>query len=110
MLISTTETLAGYEIVETIDIVRGSTVRARHVGRDIMAGFKNMVGGEIRSYTELMSDAREQALQRMIADAEHLEADAVVCVRFVTAQVMQGASELLCYGTAVRIVEISDQV
>ena len=110
MLISTTEHIPGYEVIELLDIVRGSTVRARHVGRDIMAGFKNMVGGEIRSYTELMADAREQAMQRMIADADHLGADAVVCVRFVTAQVMQGASELLCYGSAVKIKRAEELV
>jgi len=106
MLLSTTYELAGYEVTETIDIVRGSTVRARHVGRDIMAGFKNVVGGEIRSYTELMSDAREQAIERMIADADDLGADAVVGVRFMTASVMKGASEILAFGTAVRIRKI----
>jgi len=107
MYLSTTYDLAGFEIIETLDIVRGSTVRARHVGRDIMAGLKNVVGGEIRSYTELMSDAREQAIERMIADAEDLGADAVVGVRFMTAAVMSGASEILVFGTAVRIKEIS---
>lgn len=106
MLLSTTYDLAGFEIIETLDIVRGSTVRARHVGRDIMAGLKNVVGGEIRSYTELMSDAREQAIARMIADAEDLGADAVLGVRFMTAAVMSGASEILAFGTAVRIKEI----
>ncbi len=107
MYLSTTYDLAGFEIIETLDIVRGSTVRARHVGRDILAGLKNVVGGEIRSYTELMSDAREQAIERMIADAEDLGADAVVGVRFMTAAVMSGASEILAFGTAVRIKEIS---
>ncbi len=107
MYLSTTYDLAGFEIIETLDIVRGSTVRARHVGRDIMAGLKNVVGGEIRSYTELMADAREQAIERMIADAEDLGADAVVGVRFMTAAVMSGASEILAFGTAVRIKEIS---
>ncbi len=106
MYLSTTYDLAGFEIIETLDIVRGSTVRARHVGRDIMAGLKNVVGGEIRSYTELMADAREQAIERMIADAEDLGADAVVGVRFMTAAVMSGASEILAFGTAVRIKEI----
>ena len=106
MVLSTTYDVAGYEIIETLDVVRGSTVRARHVGRDILAGFKNVVGGEIRGYTELMADAREQALERMIADAEHIGADAVVGVRFITAAVMQGASELLAYGTAVKIRKV----
>lgn len=106
MVLSTTYDIAGYEIIETLDVVRGSTVRARHVGRDILASFKNVVGGEIRGYTELMADAREQALERMIADAEHIGADAVVGVRFITAAVMQGASELLAYGTAVKIRKV----
>ena len=106
MLLSTTYDLTGYKITEHLDVVRGNTVRARHLGRDIMAGFKNMIGGEITSYTELMVDAREQALARMIADAEHLGADAVVGMRFVTATVMQGASELVAYGTAVRAEKI----
>ncbi len=106
MLISTTESIAGYEIIETIDIARGSTVRARHLGRDIFAGLKNLVGGEIQEYTELMADAREQSLDRMKADAEQLGADAIINVRFMTAMVMQGASEILAYGTAVKIREI----
>lgn len=78
MLISTSEILPGYEITQVIDIARGSTVRARNVGRDIFAGLKNLVGGEITSYTKLMADAREQAIERMIADAEHLDADAII--------------------------------
>ncbi len=106
MLLSTTYDLPGYEIVESLDVVRGSTVRARHIGRDIMAGFKSVVGGEIHGYTELMADAREQAMQRMIADAEDVGADAIIGMRFMTAAVMQGASELLAYGTAVRIRKI----
>lgn len=103
MKISTTPSIAGHEISETLDIARGSTVRARNLGRDIFAGIKNLVGGEITEYTELMASAREQALDRMIADAEQLGADAVVNVRFMTAQVMQGASEILAYGTAVKL-------
>lgn len=103
MKISTTPTIAGHEIVETIDVARGSTVRARNLGRDIFAGIKNLVGGEIQEYTQLMASAREQALERMIADAEQLGADAIVNVRFMTAQVMQGASEILAYGTAVKL-------
>ncbi|RLD18289.1 MAG: hypothetical protein DRI69_10590 [Bacteroidetes bacterium] len=106
MLLSTTYDLPGYKITEHLDVVRGNTVRARHLGRDIMAGIKNIIGGEITSYTELMVDAREQAMARMIADAEHLGADAVIGMRFVTATVMQGASELVAYGTAVRIQKI----
>lgn len=100
---TSTETLPGYEIIEVIDIARGSTVRARHLGRDIFAGLKNIVGGEISEYTRLMADAREQAIDRMIADAEGLQADAIINVRFATATVMQGCSEILAYGTAVRL-------
>lgn len=109
MYLSTTYDIAGFEIAETLDIVRGSTVRARHLGRDIMAGLKNVVGGEIRSYTELMSDAREQAIERMIMDAEDLGADAIVGVRFMTAAVMSGASEILAFGTAVRLKELQQK-
>ncbi len=103
MLITNTDFIAGREIVEVIDVARGSTVRARNLGRDIFAGLKNLVGGEISEYTKLMADAREQAIQRMIADAETLGADAVINVRFTTAMVMQGCSEILAYGTAVRL-------
>jgi uncharacterized protein YbjQ (UPF0145 family) len=103
MLISTTENIPGREIVEVIDIARGSTVRARNIGRDFFAGLKNIVGGEISEYTRLMADAREQAIDRMIGDAERLGADAIINVRFTTAMVMQGCSEILAYGTAVRL-------
>jgi len=103
MIIVNTPDIIGYEILESLDVVRGSTVRARNLGRDIFAGLKNLVGGEISEYTELMASAREQAIERMRADAEHLGADAVVNVRFTTANVMQGASEILAYGTAVKI-------
>lgn len=103
MLISTTENIPGKEIVEVIDIARGSTVRARNIGRDIFAGLKNLVGGEISEYTQLMADAREQAINRMVADAQSIGADAVINVRFTTAMVMQGCSEILAYGTAVKL-------
>jgi uncharacterized protein YbjQ (UPF0145 family) len=103
MLISTTENIPGREVVEVIDIARGSTVRARNIGRDFFAGLKNIVGGEISEYTRLMADAREQAIDRMIGDAERLGADAIINVRFTTAMVMQGCSEILAYGTAVRL-------
>ncbi len=103
MFITSTDFVPGKEIVEVIDIARGSTVRARNLGRDLFAGLKNIVGGEIREYTRLMADAREQAIDRMIADAEHLEADAIINVRFTTAMVMQGCSEILAYGTAVKL-------
>ena len=103
MLITTTNFIAGREIAETIDIARGSTVRARNIGRDIFAGLKNLVGGEISEYTKLMADAREQAIQRMIADAQSIGADAVINVRFTTSMVMQGCSEILAFGTAVKL-------
>ena len=103
MILSTTPTIPGREITESIDIARGSTVRARNIGRDIFAGLKNLVGGEISEYTQLMADAREQAIDRMISDAHDMGADAIVNVRFMTAMVMQGASEILAYGTAVKL-------
>ena len=103
MLITTTDFIPGREIIEVLDIARGSTVRARNLGRDIFAGLKNLVGGEIEEYTRLMADSREQAIDRMIADGEEIGADAIINVRFTTAAVMQGASEILAYGTAVRL-------
>jgi uncharacterized protein YbjQ (UPF0145 family) len=103
MIITTTPTIPGREIIEVIDIARGSTVRARNVGRDIFAGLKNLIGGEITEYTKLMADAREQAIDRMLADAHHMGADAIVNVRFTTAMIMMGASEMLAYGTAVKL-------
>lgn len=106
MIISNVETVPGYRITEALDIARGSTVRARNIGRDIFAGLKNLVGGEIEEYTRLMADSREQAIKRMIADAQDLGADAVVNVRFTTSMVMQGCAEILAYGTAVTIEKI----
>lgn len=103
MIIVSTETIPGREIAETLGLARGSTVRARNIGRDIFAGLKNIVGGEISEYTKLMADAREQALERMAIDGERLGADAVVNVRFMTSAVMSGASEILAYGTAVKL-------
>ena len=103
MIITTTETIPGKEIVEILGLSRGSTVRARHLGRDIFAGLKNIVGGEIHEYTELQAQAREQSLQRMIMDAERLGADAIVNIRMHTSMIMQGASEILVYGTAVKL-------
>jgi uncharacterized protein YbjQ (UPF0145 family) len=103
MIITTTEFIPGKNIVESLGMARGSTVRARNVGRDIGAAFKSLVGGEIIDYTRLMADAREQALQRMIDDARRMGADAVIAVRFITSNVMSGASEILAYGTAVKI-------
>ena len=103
MIISTTEKIPNREIIEILGIARGSTVRARNIGRDIFASFKNIVGGEINEYTKLQAQSREEALQRMIQDAEKLGADAIVNVRFSTSMIMQGASEILAYGTAVKL-------
>ena len=103
MITSTTDKIPGKETTEILGIARGSTVRARNIGRDIFAGLKNIVGGEIEEYTKLQAEAREQAMQRMIMDAQRLNADAVINVRLMTSMVMQGASEILAYGTAVKL-------
>ena len=103
MIVVTTEQIEGKKIVETLGLVRGSTIRARHVGRDIMAGLRNVVGGEITDYTVMLARAREEALQRMIEQAEKMGANAIVCARFVTSMVMSGAAEMVAYGTAVKI-------
>ncbi|MEM7115089.1 MAG: YbjQ family protein [Chloroflexota bacterium] len=103
MQITTTYTFPGYEITETLGVVRGNTVRARHIGKDIMAGLRNIVGGEIGEYTKLLAESREQALDRMLANAKEVGADGVVGVRFVTSTVSQAAAELLVYGTAVKL-------
>lgn len=103
MIITTTEQVPGREISEILGVSRGGTVRARNVGRDIFAALKNIVGGEISEYTSLQADAREEALGRMIEDATRLGADAVVCLRFNTSMITQGASEILAYGTAVKL-------
>jgi uncharacterized protein YbjQ (UPF0145 family) len=101
MIITTTEQVLGKKIKKTIGMVRGSTIRARHLGRDIMAGLRGIVGGEITEYTKMMAEAREESLRRMVEDAEAQGANAVVCLRFTTSMVMQNASEILAYGTAV---------
>jgi uncharacterized protein YbjQ (UPF0145 family) len=98
---STTETIEGKKIIKHLGLVKGNTIRARHVGRDIMAGLRNIVGGEITDYTKMMAESREQALDRMIEDAQNLGANAIVGVKFATSMVMQSASEILAYGTAV---------
>ncbi|MBN1924285.1 MAG: YbjQ family protein [Prolixibacteraceae bacterium] len=103
MIISTTEKIPNREIVEILGIARGSTVRARSIGRDIFAGLKNIVGGEIEEYTRLQAQSREEALQRMINDAQRMGADGIVNVRFSTSMIMQGAAEILAYGTAVKL-------
>lgn len=101
MIVTTTPTIPGRRIVKTLGLVRGNTIRARHIGRDITAQLRGIVGGEIREYTKLLAEAREQSVDRMIEEAQLLGADAIVQVRFQTAMVMASAAELLCYGTAV---------
>ena len=101
MTLVTSDTIPGMTITRTIGLVRGNTIRARHIGRDISAAFKNLVGGEITDYTKMMAEAREQALDRMIEEAAMLGAHAIVAIRFTTTSVMSGAAELLIYGTAV---------
>ena len=101
MIITTTETIRGKKIVHTLGLARGNTIRARHIGRDILALLRNIVGGEILDYTKLLAEAREQSLDRMAAEAQRLGANAVVSVRFTTSVLIGGAAELLAYGTAV---------
>ena len=103
MIVVTTESVPGSEITEAFGLVRGNAVRAKHIGRDFMAGLKNIVGGELGAYSELMQETREQATQRMISEAEALGADAVVSVRYTTAAVANAAAEILSYGTAVKL-------
>lgn len=103
MIITNTETIANREIAETLGVARGSTVRARNIGRDIFAGLKNIVGGEIEEYTKLQAQSREQAMERMKIDAINMGADAIVNLRLTTSMVMQGCSEILAYGTAVKL-------
>ncbi len=103
MILVNTEEIKGKEITEVLGIARGSTVRAKWIGKDIVAGLRNLVGGEMTEYTEMLADAREQALQRMVEDGEKLGATAIVNVRFMTSQVMGGAAEMLAYGTAVKV-------
>ena len=101
MIITTSAQIEGKRIVKTIGMVKGNTIRARHLGRDIMAGLRGVVGGEITEYTKMMAESREQAIQRMVEDAEKQGANAIVSMRFTTSMVMQNASEILAYGTGV---------
>ena len=103
MIITTTETIPKKEIAEILGVARGSTVRAKNIGKDIFAGFKNIVGGEIHEYTKLQADSREEAMKRVADDAERLGADAIVGLRLTTSMVTQGAAEILAYGTAVKL-------
>lgn len=104
MIAATTDTIPGKRIIRVLGLARGNTIRARHIGRDIVAGLRGIVGGEITEYTKMVAESREQALDRMVEEAEAMGANALVGVRFTTASMMQGAAELLAYGTAV-IVE-----
>lgn len=101
MIVVTSSVIEGKRIVKTLGLVKGSTIRARHLGRDISAGLRSLIGGEIKEYTKLMAEAREEAIQRMVEQAEEMKANAIVDTRFVTSMVISGASELLVYGTAV---------
>jgi len=108
MLVVTTYEIAGKRIVKTMGLVRGNTIRARHFGRDVLAGLKNLVGGEISDYTKMIAECREEALDRMIAQAEANGANAVIGMRFATAEMMENAAELLAYGTAVVVEDINE--
>lgn len=103
MLITTQDEFADYQIIETLGLVRGNTIRARHIGKDILAGLRSVVGGEITEYTKMLAEAREQSLDRMVHIAKKKGADGIVCLRFATSPVMQGSAELLAYGTAVKL-------
>lgn len=107
MIITTTNSIEGMRTVKVLGLVRGGTVRARHLGRDIMALLRNIVGGEVSEYTKLLAESREEALRRMVEQAEKLGANAIVGMRFMTAMVMSGAAEILAYGTAVVVEESS---
>lgn len=104
MIVVNTDTVAGYRIQEVKGLVQGNTVRAKHAGRDIVAGLKNIVGGELKGYTELLTESRREAIQRMLGQAEQLGANGVINVRFTTSSVTSGAAELYAYGTAVVLV------
>lgn len=103
MILTTTDKIVGREVRETLGLVKGNTIRAKHIGKDILAGLRSIVGGEIKEYVEALNDAREQAVKRMVESAEQIGADAIIEIRFTTSQVMAGAAELLVYGTAVKL-------
>ncbi|BEU02198.1 UPF0145 protein [Agarivorans sp. OAG1] len=103
MIFTTTESIAGKPTSEVLGVVTGSVVQSKHIGRDIMAGFKSIVGGEIRGYTEMLSEARDVAIQRMVESAKNKGADAVVGIRFTTSAIMDGSSEIMVFGTAVKL-------
>lgn len=103
MILTNTSDVAGREIIETLGLVKGSTIRAKNIGKDIMSGFRTLVGGELKEYAEMIDESRKIATAQMVKEAEKMGADAVVCVRFTTSAVMQGAAEILAYGTAVKL-------
>ena len=103
MIVVTTEQIEGKRTTETLGLVKGSTIRARHVGHDVMAGLRNIVGGEVKDYSVMLAQAREEALQRMIEQAEKMGANAIIGTRLVTSMVMSGAAEMVAYGTAVKV-------
>lgn len=103
MIVTTAETITGHAIGTTLGVARGNTIRARHVGTDIIAGLRNFVGGELPEYTKLLAESREQAYDRMVASAEAMGADAIIAMRFATSTISQGAAEILAYGTAVKL-------
>ena len=105
MIVVMSSSVPGYRVTESLGVVRGSTIRAKHIGKDIMAGLRSIVGGEVKEYTEMLVEARNESMNRMVAQAEYLDADAVVNMRFMTSQVMSGAAELLAYGDAVKTVQ-----
>ena len=106
MIIATTDGIEGKRVTSVLGLVRGNSVRARHVGRDVLAGLRNLVGGEVQEYTKLLAESREEAVQRMVGGAETLGANAVVGTRFITASIMGGAAEMLAYGTAVVVEDV----
>jgi uncharacterized protein YbjQ (UPF0145 family) len=106
MIYSTTETIPGKEITEIVGVVTGNVVQAKHIGRDIMASLKSIVGGEIRGYTEMLTEARDLAIQRLVASASEKGADAVVGIRFTTSAIMDGSSEIMAFGTAVKLKKL----
>jgi len=106
MTVTTTSEITGQRVTETLGLVRGNTIRARFIGRDVMAVFRAMAGGEVREYTKMLAEAREQAIDRMVDEAESLGANAVIGARFQTSMIMSGAAEIMCYGTAVRTTPV----
>ncbi len=103
MIVTTTDTIEGRQVTDVMGLVRGNSVRARHVGRDLLAGLRNLVGGEVQEYTKLLAESREEAIQRMVERAEAMGANAVLGTRFITASIMGGAAEILAYGTAAKV-------